>query len=195
MGIIVEPTAYITWIPKGDIHLKPQIIGSLVPDSTQRVKADTIRNIGKTISATGDTARQTGKENIALADTNRAIGAEIQANGDTRRQVGMRIAMLGDTLRRTYLPVGIFVEPKAYISWVPMGTIHLKSQIIASFVTPWQWQTSAKADTARKVVQANDARADTSLKTTRSNTALADTKRSLYSPFIAALYGDKRHRQ
>ena len=239
MGIIVEPTAYITWIPKGDIHLKPtdayitwlplgtvrikpqiatawvpmgtihlkpKIIGSFVPDSTQRVKADTVRNIGKTISATGDTSRQTGKENIAFADTHRAIGAELQASGDTKRQVGMRIAVLGDTLRRTYLPVGIFVEPKAYISWlpmgavvikpqiaaswVPMGTIHIKPQIIASFVTPWQWQTSVKADAARKLVQVNDARADTSLKTIRSNTTLADTKRSLYSPFIAVATAD-----
>ena len=239
MGITVQPTAYITWIPKGDIFLKPtdayitwlplgtvhikpqiatawvpmgtiylksQIIGSFVPDSTQRVKADTSRNIGKAVSATGDTARQIGTEALALADTNRAVGTEVLASGDTKRQVGRKVMAQGDTLRHAYLPIGVFVEPMAYISWlpmgevvikpqiaaawVPMGTIHLKPQIIASFVTPWQWQTTARADMLRKVAQVNDVSADTHRELKSTTTVAADTRREIYSRFIAVAVAD-----
>ena len=239
MGIIVEPTAYITWIPKGDIHLKPtdayitwlplgtvhikpqiatawvpmgtihlkpQIIGSFVPDSNQRAKADTYRKIGKPISVTGDTARQTEVDAVATSDTKRTVGADVLASGDTLRRVGEHQSALGDTLRHPYLPVGIFVNPTAYISWlpmgevvikpqiaaawVPMGTIHLKPQIIASFVTPWQWQTTSKADMLRKVAQANGVSADTHRELKSTNTVTADTRREVYSRFIAVAVAD-----
>ena len=239
MGIVVQPTAYITWIPKGDIHLKPtdayitwlplgtvhikpqiaaawvpmgtihlkpQIIGSFVPDSTQKVKADTKRRLGKAASATGDTARQTGREATILADTKRAVGAEVSVSGDTLRRVGEHQSVSGDTLRHSYLPIGVFVEPTAYISWlpmgelvirpqiaaawVPMGTIHLKPQLIASFVTPWQWQTTSKADMLRKVAQANEVLADTHREIQCANTVAADTRREVYSRFIAIAVAD-----
>ena len=239
MGIVIQPTAYITWIPKGDIflkptdayitwlplgtvhikpqiatawvpmgtiHLKPQIVGSFVPDSIQRVKADTYRKIGKTISATGDTVRQTGTEAATLADTKRAVGAEALARGDTNRRVGENQSVSGDTLRHPYLPIGVFVKPTAYISWlpmgevvikpqiatswVPMGKIHLKTQIIASFVTPWQWQTTVQADTFRKLAQANDVSADTHREVKYANMVAADTRREVYSKFIAVAVAD-----
>ena len=239
MGIIVKPTAYITWIPKGDIflkptdayitwlplgtvhikpqiatawvpmgkiHLKPQIIGSFVPDSIQRVKADTKRRIGKSISVMGDTARQTGTEAVTLADTKRAVGVAALASGDTNRRVGERQTVRGDTLRHPYLPIGVFVKPTAYISWlpmgevvikpqiatawVPMGKIHLKPQIIASFVTPWQWQTTVTADAFRKVTQANEVTADLYRELKSTNMVAADTRREVYSKFIAVAVAD-----
>jgi len=223
MGIVIQPTAYITWIPKGNIilnptdayitwlplgtiHVKPQIIGSLVPESTQRVKADTGRRIGKAVSVTGDTSRQIGTEAVALADTKRAVGAETQTSGDTNRKVGEHQTARGDTLRHPYLPVGVFVQPTAYISWlpmgevvikpqiaaswVPMGKIHLKPQLIASLVTPWQWHTTARADVCRKVTQANGVSADAHREVKNSNIAEADTRREVCSRFIAAATAD-----
>ena len=234
MGIVVQPKAYITWIPKGHIALrptdayitwlplgtiqvkpqiaaawvpmgkiliKPQLIGSLVPDSIQRVKADTFRRIGKATIATGDTARQIGTETVALADTKRAVGTEVHTSGDTNRKVGRRQIVQGDTLRHPYLPIGAFVAPTAYISWLPMGEvvirpqiatswvpigkIYLKPQIIASLVTPWQWQTAVKADTFRKLAQANEVSADMHREVKSTNISTADTRREVYSKFIA----------
>ena len=223
MGIVVQPTAYITWIPKGNIilkpteayitwlpfgtiHVKPQIIGSFVPDSIQRVKADTLRHVGQSVSITGDTARQICEGAVALADTKRAVGTEVQASGDTNRSVGEHQTAQGDTLRHAYLPNGVFVEPMAYISWLPMGEIvirpqivaswmpmgkiHLKPQLIASLVTPWQWHTTVRADTCRKVSQANDVSADISREVKSTNTVTADTWREVYSRFIAVATAD-----
>ena len=112
----------------------------------------------------------------------------------------------GDTLRHPYLPVGVFVEPTAYISWlpmgevvirpqiaaswVPMGEIHLKPQLIASLVTPWQWHTTARADVQRKLVQANDVSADTQREVKSTNTVAVDTQREVYSRFIAVAVAD-----
>ena len=159
MGIIVQPTAYISWIPKGHIVLKPtdayitwlpngkieikphiaaswipmgtvaikpQLMAALVPDSVQRVKADTFRKIGKTNIVTGDTARQVGKPDNITADTNRAVAKMETANGDILRQVKAERNATADTNRRAYLPVGAFVQPTAYISWIPKGHIVLK---------------------------------------------------------------------
>ena len=109
-------------------------------------------------------------------------------------------------MRHPYLPIGVFVAPKAYLSWlpmgevvirpqiatawVPMGKIYLKPQLMASLVTPWQWQTTAKADTFRKLAQENVVSADTSREVKSTNTAAADTRREVYSKFIAVATAD-----
>ena len=230
MGIIVQPTAYISWIPKGNvvlkptdayitwlplgtIHLKPQITASwipmgtitikpqlmaaLVPDSVQRVKVDTFRKIGKTNAVMGDTARHTGKPDNISADTNRAVAKMETIGSDTMRHVKAERTATADTNRRAYLPVGVFVQPQAYISWIPkgnivlaptdvyiswlpLGKIEIKPHIAAAWVPMGtiaiKPMLAATYIPANRVVQIT---ADTNRRTALPNYLTGDTKRRI----------------
>ena len=98
--------------------------------------------------------------------------------------------------------MGIVIEPKAYISWIPqgkiavkppasyitwlpLGKIHLRPLVMATIVPSAARPTTAAADAERKVGIGHEVSADTFRKATAAHVVIADTKRTTTSLFIA----------
>lgn len=98
--------------------------------------------------------------------------------------------------------MGIFIEPKAYISWIPqgkilvkpteayitwlpLGKIHLRPLAAATIVPSAARPTTVAADAERNVGVGYEASADTFRKATAAHVVIANTKRTTNSLFIA----------
>lgn len=123
--IELAPEIIAAWIPLGKISVKPYMVATLIPGS-QKVKADTSRKVSKPMLAAGDTRRILGAPLKMAADALRVVAKAEEVSGDTKRNIANEETALADTYRRTYLPIGAFITPKAYISWTPCGKITVK---------------------------------------------------------------------
>ena len=194
--IEITPKVCAAWLPMGTISIKPALCATVVPGS-EKARADTSRKVSKPIYVTGDTLRRTGKPDHISADTARNISQTEIVSGDTLRQVAENQKVIADTSRRTYLPIGAFVAPDAYISWLPIGkitvkptnayitwlpfgSIELTPQICASWVP--MGAISIKPIICATYVPANrvvTVAADTSRRVSFPNEVAADTERKV----------------
>ena len=105
MSIKLKPTACISWLPFGRVHLKTIIYATVIPvfrqsvqvsgDTSRKVTsscsvhADTLRDIRivKKITVTGDTERRIGRCGTVLVDTKRTLVKQSRILADTRIEI------------------------------------------------------------------------------------------------------------
>ena len=87
----------------------------------------------------------------------------------------------------SWIPQGkIAVKPpEAYITWLPLGKIQLRPLVMATIVPSAARQVAAAADAERKVGIGHEVPADTFCKATAAHVVIANTKRTTNSLFIA----------
>ncbi len=125
MGIVIKPTAYISWIPHGKIILqptdayiswmpigriiiRPQIAAAWVPMGRIHLKMQIIATIvppsSVQVKATADVKRQLAQENAVIAVTNRRLVRTENFFADTKRQIESAVvAWTSADLRRHIL--------------------------------------------------------------------------------------------
>ena len=204
MGTIeVSPQICAAWLPMGTLSVKPMLCASVISGS-QKAKADTSRRVIKPTTVAGDTQRKIGISVTDAADTKRIIGNTEEIAADTLRNVKATETAGADTKRRTYLPIGAFITPKAYISWIPfgkilvkpttayiswlpMGAIELKPQICAAWLP--MGTISLRPQIAASIVPPSEwqvtVTADALRKVTQTNEITADTHREIKSTNLA----------
>lgn len=127
MGIVIKPTAYISWIPHGKIILqpadayiswmpigriiiRPQIAAAWVPMGRIRLKMQIIATIvppsSVQVKATADVKRQVARGSDVFADTRRSGIKTEKVSADTKRQIeSASVAWTNaDLLRKLAMP-------------------------------------------------------------------------------------------
>ena len=109
--IIIQPTdAYISWMPKGRISIKPQIAAAWVPMGRIHLKMQIIATIvpptNVQVKATADVKRQVAQSNDVVADTRRSGIKTEKVSADTRRQIESAFVAWtsADLLRKVAMP-------------------------------------------------------------------------------------------
>ena len=199
MSINLKPEIYISWIPRGQIEVKPEIYASVIiaphlenisADTSRKIKnsetstADTLRNVGNVETVQGDLFRQLNKtennfadtfrkvgvvENI-FADTSRTINFAENISGDTQRKVSNIEKIIGDTLREIETNFAeIFADTFLQIGNAEKISADSLRKIILSEII--------SADTFREINQSTEIIADTFIRNACSENISADTKR------------------
>ena len=107
--IILQPTdAYISWMPMGRISIRPQIAAAWVPMGRIHIKMQIIATIvsptSVQVKATADVKRQVAYSNQAIADSKIQTVKVEQTSADTRRQIESAVvAWTSADLRRHIL--------------------------------------------------------------------------------------------
>ncbi len=127
MGIVIKPTAYISWIPhgkiilqpadayiswipQGRISIRPQIAAAWVPMGKIHLKMQILATIVPSTSvqvkATADVKRQVAQGNEVFADTRRSGIKTEKVSADTKRQIeSASVAWTNaDLLRKLAMP-------------------------------------------------------------------------------------------
>lgn len=199
MGIILKPEIYISWIPRGQIEVKPEIYASIIlaphletisADTSRKIKnfetatVDTLRKVGnvetvqgdlfrkinKTENNFADTFRQVGKLENIFADSSRVINFSENISADTQRKVSNIEKIIGDTLR----------EVETNFAEIVADTLirnGCSENISADSLRKVVFDEKIIADTFRKINQSTEIIADTLIKNACSEIISADTKR------------------
>ena len=120
MGIVIEPKAYISWIPQGKIlvkptasyitwltlgkiYLRPLAVATIVPSAARQVAvaADAERNVGVGHEVPADTFRKATAAHVVIADTKRTTTSLFTAwtAADVFRNVTAKNTISADTRR------------------------------------------------------------------------------------------------
>ena len=114
MSAAIKPEIYISWIPKGNIVIKPEIYATVyrapqitritgkthrIISKTESVEGDLKRQIGNVLEVAGNLTRQISKSEIAGGDTARAIKIPQVSYHDALRKIEFAASINGDTNR------------------------------------------------------------------------------------------------
>lgn len=181
--IAIKPEIYISWIPTGQVHLKPSILATYIP-APEKTSADTSRNVSKSESISADSIRHVTKSENNSADLLRTVIDSETSSADSLRKVYQPENFSGDTFRQVVQldksAADTFREVKK--TEIAIADTSRKNGLtIISVDTKRNIEVSTKSggDTCRKIGTANNVSADTILKTARTNIAQADTFRKL----------------
>lgn len=176
MSAAIKPEIYISWMPKGNIVIKPEIYATVyrapqitritgkthrIISKTESVEGDLKRQIGNVLEVAGNLTRQISKSEIAGGDTARAIKIpqvsyhdalrkiEFAAsiNGDTNRNVKATQIVSGDTQRKVF----IFEPEVVKISGAMIRKIATAVKVAADTLSRNGISYAVNGDSRRKV--------------------------------------------
>lgn len=196
MGIVIEPTAYISWIPYGKIILqptdvyiswmpmgrisiRPQIAAAWVPMGRIHLKMQIIATIVPHTSgqakATVDVKRQVVQENDVFAVTNRRLVRTENISADTRRQVeSASVAWTSaDLLRRVVTAEKVLADTERMVS-CRHAIAHADTSRILSMNF-----CIRRVKCLRQISQREQVAADTTVRLGIDGLSMADTSRKL----------------
>ena len=109
--IFVKPTtAYISWLPMGKIELKPEICAAWLPMGTVSLRPQIAASIVPPsewqVTVRADAIRKMAQSNEASADTHRGVQSTNTVAADTRREVYSKFIAVADAdmLRQVVMP-------------------------------------------------------------------------------------------
>ena len=117
MSINLTPEVYISWIPRGQIEVKPEIYASIIlAPHLETISADTCRNVKNLETLKADTFRKTGKAETLQADSYRKICKTENNLADTFRRIGQTEKISADSSRTINFTENIFADTQRKVS-------------------------------------------------------------------------------
>ncbi|MBO6204557.1 MAG: hypothetical protein J6O13_13600, partial [Selenomonas sp.] len=178
--IILQPTdAYISWMPMGRISIRPQIAAAWVPMGRIHLKMQIIATIvpptSVQVKATADVKRQVAYSNQVIADSkNQTVKVE-QSSADTRRQIESAVvAWTSADLRRHILVADKSSADTERLVSCRHATAHADTSRILSMNF-----CIRRAKCLRQIGKREQVTADTAIRQGIDGLSMADTSRKL----------------
>lgn len=178
--IILQPTdAYISWMPQGRISIKPQIAAAWVPMGKIHLKTQILATIvpptNVQVKAIADVKRQVAQSNQAIADSKiQTVKAE-QTSADTRRQIESAVVAWtsADLLRQVVMPEKVSSDTARLVSCQYVKANADTSRILSMNFCVW------RSKCLRQIRKTEILSADTTIRQGMDGLFLADTSRKL----------------
>ncbi|MBR4382013.1 MAG: hypothetical protein IKP64_00485, partial [Selenomonadaceae bacterium] len=185
MSAAIKPEIYISWIPTGQIGLKPQIYASIIQAPIhEKISADLSRNVSKPESASGDLQRKIGNGETVSADVSRHVISTDTAIADTERKLFTEEKFSGDTLIKIIQSAEIHADTSRNVQSTEkvIGDTSRKigvTTISADLQRRVNVTTRAAGDICRRVEVEEKISGDLDLKITCAEIVHADTFRKV----------------
>lgn len=109
MSVVIKPEIYISWIPTGQVELKPLLFATCIP-LPKKFLADLSRKVTSSESTCADVERIIVRNETALADLLRAVTHSEKISADTQRNLYVEEKFSADTFRRVVQSEEIFAD-------------------------------------------------------------------------------------
>ena len=178
--IILQPTdAYISWMPMGRISIRPQIAAAWVPMGRIHLKMQIIATIvpptSVQVKATADVKRQVAYSNQVIADSKIQTVKVEQSSADTRRQIESAVvAWTSADLRRHILVSDKSSADTERLVSCRHATAHADTSRILSMNF-----CIRRAKCLRQIGKREQVTADTAIRQGIDGLSMADTSRKL----------------
>lgn len=185
MSAAIKPEIYISWIPTGQIGLKPQIYATIIQAPIhEKISADLSRNVSKLESASGDLQRKIGNGETVSADVSRHVISTDTAIADTERKLFTAEKFSGDTLIKIIQSAEIHADTSRNVQSTEkvIGDTSRKigvTTISADLQRRVNVTARAAGDICRRVEVEEKISGDLDLKITCAETVHADTFRKV----------------
>lgn len=173
---IVKPEIFISWIPRGNIAVKPEFYATVYRAPQRvRISADTARTLKKSETVSADSFRQLGNGVELSADSSRKIRATVNLTGDATRAIKFVQSTGGDTGRLVEKLDAISVDTFRTVKSTQIVTADTCREVFK--FEPQLVRISGAV--GRKVTRAEFVTADTFSRAGVRNAATGDTRRSV----------------